>query len=126
MSYANIPHLRSNASSAAMDALPAAALSAGAGTTGVTVSNTGTDERGQVVIHTGSSSVATGAQVVLTFASPYGNLAPEAVIVSPNDAATALLNPYASATATALTIGVGTIPTASTTYTYNYVVVGGA
>ena len=126
MSYSNIPHLRSNASSAAMDAAPVAALAAGAGTPGATVTVTGSDERGKVVIHTGSASVAIGAQVTLTFQNAYGNLAPEAVIISPNDQATALLNPYGSATATALTIGVGTIPAVSTTYTYNYVVVGGA
>jgi hypothetical protein len=71
------------------------------------------------------TSTAAGALVKLTFQTAY-KVAPDAVTVSANDAATAALNPFASVTATQLTIGVDTAGTAADTYVFNYVVVGGA
>lgn len=122
MSYANVPHLRSNAGSLAAGSKPVATAGAGAGTS-PTITNAGYSERGQVVVKVGASGEAAGTLV--TLALDY-SVAPDAVHVSPNDSASAALNPYASATATTLTIGVASAPTASATYTYNYVLVGGA
>lgn len=121
MSYANVPHLRSNAFSEARQAKPAIAAGAGAGT-GATVSVAGADERGLVTVAAGTSPAA-GTLATLTFAKTY-TAVPDAVLVSAGDNATATVGGlYASATATTLTIG--THGTPAGTMKINYVVVGG-
>lgn len=101
---------------------PVATKAAGAGTS-PTVSNTGTDEHGTLTVVAGTSP-ATGALATLAFSKAYA-ATPAVVIVSPADAASAALQPYASATTSTLTIGVGVAPTNAATYKFNYVVVGG-
>lgn len=103
---------------------PAKAAGAGAGTSPtVTLTAGSTDEHGSITVVAGSSPAA-GTVATVTFNQAYGST-PAAVIVSANDAATALLNPYGSATTTVLTIGLATLPTQSSTYKINYLVVGG-
>lgn len=99
---------------------PAAAAQAGAGT-GATATVAGRDTAGVVTLTSGSASLASGAQVVLTFAQPFA-VAPVPV-VSGGPLAVAL-HPYISATTTALTISFASAPSASTAYLINYVVVG--
>ncbi|BCP41436.1 hypothetical protein MINTMi27_15290 [Mycobacterium intracellulare] len=123
MSYADLPHLRSNAYSESTAASPSVAAAAGAGAS-PTITATGFDERGQVSVKVGATGEAAGSLVTVTFAKAY-DVAPDAVVVSGNDSASAALNPYASASKTALTIGVAGTPSASATYVFNYVVVGG-
>lgn len=114
-------HLRTNAYVHRNAAKPAIAAGAGAGTS-PTISNTGTDECGQVSIAAGGSPAA-GTLVTVTFAHPYAVL-PDAVLVSAVDSATATVGSfYASATKTAVTIG--THGTPAGTMKVNYVVVGG-
>lgn len=121
MSFASLPRLRSNGYSEANAPSPSATAGAGAGTS-PTISHKGADERGTVTVAAGTSPAA-GTLVTLTFATPY-SIAPDAVLVSANDSATAAVGGfYASATATVLTIG--THGTPSGTMKLNYVVVGG-
>ncbi len=115
--------LRTSLHSEVTTAKPVATAGAGAGAS-PTVTNTGADERGQVSVTVGASGEAAGTLVTLAFALPY-DVAPDAVVVSPADSASAALAPYASATKTTLTIGVQTAPTASATYVFNYAVIGG-
>lgn len=104
---------------------PTKAAGAGAGTSPTVALVAGsTDEHGQLTVTTGASGSGAGSFATITFNQAYGS-APVSVIVSPNDAASALLNPYASATTTVLTIGVGTAPASATAYKFNYLVVGG-
>lgn len=100
---------------------PTAAAQAGAGTSATAVV-AGRDTAGTVTITSGASSLAVGAQAVLTFSQPF-SVAPVPVVSGASAAAEAL-QPYASATTTALTIGFATAPSASTAYVVNYVVVG--
>ena len=115
--------LRSSLHSEATTTKPVATAGSGAGAS-PTVTNKGADERGQVSVTVGSTGEAAGTLVTLAFATKYDS-APEAVIVSANDSATAALAPYASATTTTLTIGVHNAPSASATYVFNYAVIGG-
>lgn len=124
MSYASLPHLRSNGGSLGQTVAPTHAAGAGAGAS-PTITVTGADERGQVAVTTGASGEAAGTLVTLTFQTAY-TVAPDAVLVSANDSATAALNPYASVSATGITIGVQGAPAASTAYKFNYVVLGGS
>lgn len=104
---------------------PAKAAGAGAGTSPtVTLVSGATDEHGVLSVVAGTSPAA-GTLATITFNKAYAT-APAVVIVSANDAATALLNPYGSATTTVLTIGVGSAPTGAATYKIHYLVVGGA
>lgn len=117
----NLPRLRSNAYAHLNSAKPVATAGAGAGTS-PTITNTGADERGQVSIAAGSSPAA-GILVTLAFAHPY-SVAPDAVILSANDSATATVGGfYASATKTTLTIG--THGTPAGTMKLHYAVIGG-
>jgi hypothetical protein len=121
LSYSNIPHLRANGASEAAILTPAKTNGAGSGTS-PTITVAGADERGTVNIVTGGSPAA-GTLVTLTFATPY-TIAPDAVLVSANDTATAAVGGlYASASKTALTIG--THGTPAGTMKINYLVVGG-
>lgn len=102
---------------------PVATKGAGAGTS-PTITNTGSDEHGQLVVKLGTSP-ADGVLATLAFDEAFAKT-PATVIVSGADAASAALQPYASATTTTLTIGAkGASGTAADTYTFNYVVVGG-
>lgn len=104
-------------------ATPTKANGAGAGTS-PTITVAGTDEHGTLTVVAGTTPAA-GTLATLTFKTAYATT-PVAVIVSPNDSASAALNPYASSTTTVLTLGVQTAPTAAATYKFNYQVVGGA
>lgn len=98
---------------------PVATAAAGAGTT-PTITNTGTDEHGQLTVTAGTSPAA-GSLATLAFSAALNT--PVVVIVSPNDNATSALTPYASASGSTLTIGVHVAPTAAATYVINYQVV---
>lgn len=121
MSYASLPHLRSNGSSHAKAVAPKKTNGAGSGTS-PTITVSGVDEVGSVTVVTGSSPAA-GTLVTLTFNKAYA-VAPDAVLVSAADSATATVGSfYASATTTALTIG--THGTPSGTLKIYYAVLGG-
>jgi hypothetical protein len=101
-------------------ATPTVVAQAGAGTS-ATVTVSGRDTAGVVALTAGSASLAAGAQVVLTFAKPFA--APPAVVVSGGPNA-AVLHPYATATTTTMTLSLVSAPSASTVYSFHYVVIG--
>lgn len=119
----SILRLRSDAYSENSALKPSVAAGAGAGTGPTGLANTGRDEFGTVSVTAGTSPAA-GTLFTVTFAKPYA-IAPDAVLVSAADSATATVGGfYASATTTALTIG--THGTPAGTMKLNYLVVGGA
>ena len=105
---------------------PTVAEGAGAGT-GATVQLTGTDSAGVITVTTGTLPTAAATVVTVTFASAF-DYAP-AVVLSPGNAATALLSggtmarAVASTTVITLTAG-STGLTGATTYVWQYVTVG--
>jgi hypothetical protein len=114
--------LRSDAFSETNAAKPTVAAGAGAGTGPTGLANTGRDSFGTATVTAGTSPGA-GTLFTVTYANAY-TVAPDAVIVSPADSATAAVGGfYASATTTVLTIG--THGTPAGTMKLNYVLVGG-
>jgi len=105
---------------------PSIANGAGAGTTPGTPTVAGTDAAGQITIITGTLPSVSAVAVTVTFAAAYGT-APY-VVIWPANAAAATLGflPFVGSTTTTFTVNTGTIALGgSTTYVYNYVVVGG-
>jgi hypothetical protein len=106
---------------------PAIAVAAGAGTGPPTpaVSNA-TDRRGEAKWGTGTSPTA-GTQVTVTFAQQKPGT--PAIVVWPENSATALLQPYATGwSSTGFSVGLGTVPAASqgaTVYQVGYADVTG-
>ncbi len=103
-------------------AAPTAVAQAAAGTS-ASVAVAGKDTAGELTLTSGSASLATGNQVVVTFNQPYA-VAP-VVVVSPGGPNASAQAPYvAAATTTGFTVGFGVAPAATTTYRVHYVVVG--
>lgn len=101
---------------------PTAAAQASAGTS-ATAAVVGHDTAGTITVTSGSASLATGNQVVVTFAQAYA-IAPY-VQLTPCSAAVAALHPYvAAASTTSFTVGFATAPSATTAYVLNYTAVG--
>lgn len=101
---------------------PTAAAQASAGT-GATATVAGRDTAGAVTLTSGSASVATGNQVIVTFNKPFA-VAP-VVHLTPVTAALGALHPYVAATSTTtFTIGLASAPSTGTAYIFNYVVIG--
>lgn len=126
MSYADLPHLRSNGASVSSAAKPAATAGTAAGT-GATAAVSGHDERGVVSVTAAGTPADTGVLVTVAFATPYA-VAPEAVLIQQNDANAALAL-YVSAVTTAhfvVSVKGSVAPTAADVYKIHYVVVGGA
>lgn len=101
---------------------PAAAVQAGAGT-GATATVAGRDTAGIITLTSGSGSVASGNQVVVTFAKPFA-VAPVVMTNAANAAAATGVQRYASTTTTSFTVGFGVAPATGTAYAISYVVVG--
>jgi hypothetical protein len=109
---------------------PTIAAGAGAGTT-PTLTVTGSDQGGLITIATGTAPTASAVVATITFGQAFPT-APRAVILTPGGSSTAALSGaaqvYVEVTAistTAFTITVGsTNLTASTTYKWQYAVIG--
>jgi hypothetical protein len=101
---------------------PTAVAQASAGT-GATAVIAGRDTAGTVTLTSGSGSVATGNQVIVTFNKAFA--VTPVVVLESTTGALAALHPYVAATSTtAFTIGLGSAPSVSTGYVLNYLVVG--
>ena len=98
----------------------------GTGGNGATVTITGTDMSGQIQIKTASKEITTeagktAANVTLANAFPKGGK----MSLTPSDGPSAAILPFAAVySTTQWKIGFGGIPAVSTTYTYQYLVVG--
>lgn len=126
MSYKDLPHLRSNGASLSTSQAPAPTAGAAAGA-GATATVAGYDERGVVSVTAAGTPADTGVFVTVAFATPY-TVAPDAVIISQNDANPALAL-YVSAVTTAhfvVSIKGSVMPTAADVYKLHYLAVGGA
>jgi hypothetical protein len=106
---------------------PAVAAGANAGTSPPAPVIVGDDSKGEITFGTGTSAAA-GAQVAVTFNTPYTPGTTPRPVISPANAATAALLPYISAqSATGFTVSVQGSPSssqASTVYAFNYIVIG--
>lgn len=103
-------------------ATPTSAVKAAAGA-GATATVTGNDMAGQVTLTTGTAPTP-GAMLDITFANAWA-ATPKSVIFTAESGAGALLAPYtAGRSSTVFTLGLGAAPAASTTYTFNYQVLG--
>ena len=97
-----------------------ATVAAGAAScTAPTVTITGNDTAGTITIDTGTGCSATGALAKITFANTYG-VAPKMVITPTNASATDLKYFIGSTTSNEFTVNTSTIPSANTTYKFNY------
>lgn len=106
---------------------PTATVLSGAGTGGNASLSGGdaTDTMGQINVITGTLSLASGGQMRLDFGSAYA-VAPRVQLTPANAAAaTAAVNVYVTASTTDFTINFVNAGLISTTYTWNYFVVGG-
>ncbi len=89
--------------------------------TSPTVSINGNDVSGTITITTGSSAVSSGTIVNVVFANAYG--ATPSVVISSDNAATAILENYVSGiSTTGFSIDTANTTVASTTYVYSYFV----
>ena len=89
--------------------------------TSPTVSINGNDVGGTITITTGSSGVSSGTIVNVVFANAYG--ATPSVVISSDNAATAILENYVSGiSTTGFSIDIANTTVASTTYVYSYFV----
>jgi hypothetical protein len=107
--------------------VPVLAMAAGAGTTPpAAVLGTSNDQAGLITFGTGTSPAA-GDQVTVTFGTAYA-AAPNTIILTPANSATAAKAPLyvASITASGFTVGLANAPAASqanTVYAFSYLVV---
>lgn len=113
----NNGHLKSTQTTA-----PTVAVQSGAGT-GASCSVSGaTDTAGSITLNTGTLTLASGAQCIVTFNSAY-NVAPKC-LMWPNSSTTALqiaaLGQYVTSSTTTMTINSGASGLPSTTYSWNY------
>ncbi len=89
--------------------------------TSPTVSINGNDVGGTITVTTGSSGVSSGTIVNVVFANAYG--ATPSVVISSDNAATAILENYVSGiSTTGFSIDIANTTVASTTYVYSYFV----
>jgi hypothetical protein len=106
-------------------AAPAVAIGAGLGSSGngaaVSVANA-TDFAGTLTITTASTGTAAGVLATLTLASPAG--AAVKAVFFPKTAASAALAAYANTSTTVADLRTAATPAASTTYVFDYVIVG--
>lgn len=100
--------------------VPTIEAGAGAGTS-PTVAITGDDTAGKITVTTGTSPAA-GTLATATFAFAFAN-APF-VCLTPKDAAAAALQEYNGTSASGFSIKTAATPPASTTHTWDYMVVG--
>ena len=106
---------------------PTVAVGAGAagGTGSSVVAHTGTDNIGNIQIHSGTVPVA-GALATVTFAVPFTGTNPPIVQLEAKDAGGAAIFYYATCTNTVLTVNTQLAAAASTNYAFDYVVICGA
>jgi hypothetical protein len=97
----------------------APAVAAGSVGSGGTVSISGNDQAGTVVISTGGGP-ASGTLATITFRSPYSTV--PHVIISPVGSGSGGLNYYVTRTSTGFVIGTTNAPGASSTFTFDYFV----
>ncbi|GAA0494803.1 hypothetical protein Ade02nite_19700 [Paractinoplanes deccanensis] len=83
----------------------------------------GTDHAGMVTVTTGSSGAAAGQLAAVTFSTAFG-ATPRAVVITPKDAGGAALQPFVTTAASGFSIRCAGVPVASTTYTFDYIVIG--
>lgn len=103
---------------------PAIAVGAQLGTAGngAAVTIAGSDMAGKITITTASTGAVAGQLAAITFA---GTFATDArVMLMPKDAASAALQVFTTSAATAFSVRTGLAPAASTTYTFDYIVIG--
>jgi hypothetical protein len=100
--------------------VPSIAAGAGAGTS-PTVALAGNDHAGKITVTTGTTPAA-GTLATVTFSGVFGN-APY-VVLTPKDAATAALQEYNGTATSAFSVKTVGAPAASTTYTWDYIVIG--
>ncbi len=100
---------------------PWAEPQAGAGS-GASVSLTGTDAAGTISVTTGASGVASGDLAVIYYTAQFGQNA--FVALTPKNAAAAALQYYTPIDKTSLFVASATAPSPSTTYLWDYVVIG--
>lgn len=89
---------------------------------GASVSLTGNDHAGTISVTTGSSGVSAGTLAVAYYTNGFGQAA--FVSLTPKTAATAALGTYSAGTKDELRIACSNSPTTSTTYSWDYVVIG--
>jgi hypothetical protein len=100
-----------------------AGASAGGGSPSVT-SHTGTDEHGNITLHTGTTPVA-GVAATLTFATPYTGTNPPIVQIEPKDSGASALY-FATCTNTVLTISTVNALGSGVSASFDYYVTCGA
>jgi hypothetical protein len=106
---------------------PTIVTSSGAGTSGGTVSVIGSDVGGVITVNTGTGTAATAPIFTLTYKTSYA-IAPAVIAAGANDVAVSLSAtaiPYFTSSTTGFSGFVhGTALATSTTYKWNYIVVG--
>ncbi len=107
---------------ASLVGIPTIVANANAGTT-PTVSVVGNDVRGVITVTTGTGTVAVGALAAITFNSAW-LVQPYVVVCGSNVAACALSPGVSTQGAGVFTLTTGFAPALSTTYTFNYLVMG--
>lgn len=106
-----------------VSAAPSVVAGAASGS-GATASVSGSDGSGVVTVNTGTSTT-TGIICTLTFASPYGNAVSGVAIYGGTGGPTyPILSTLVSSTTLVISNVSGSNLTASTTYTFNYIVMG--
>jgi hypothetical protein len=105
-------------------ATPGIAIGSNIGTApnGAAVSITGSDHAGKIAITTATTGVAAGQLAAITFAQTFATDA--RVVLTAKDAASAALQSFTTSAASAFSVRTGQTPAISTTYTFDYIVIG--
>lgn len=116
-------HLNFPLSTAPVPTINTAAI--GTSGNGASVTVTGNDTRGQIAVTTASTGLGSFPAQVATFAVVSTWAATPRIVVSAVNAASAAILPFANCSSTSqFLLGFNATPAISTTYTFNYVVLG--